>query len=147
MSESTYVDLWLVYSILTGRKVNLGFLIIQHMAKVIASSKSILPYGMLLTIIFEEFGIDLDSESDVRIPKTSNFIDNACLVRLGYQHDGRRWNERAHRAPAIVSLDSIDEGAKWTFIHLHPLLLHLLLDLVPILHPVHLIGTRVCLSA
>ena len=39
------------------------------MVKVLTSRKSILPYGMLLSSIFEKFDIDLDSESNVRIPK------------------------------------------------------------------------------
>ena len=36
-SEPSYIDLWLVDSILCGRKVNLGFLIVQHMANVLSS--------------------------------------------------------------------------------------------------------------
>ena len=60
LSEPTYVDLWLVYSILMGRKINLGFFIIQHMANVITSFRRILPYRMLLTTVFQFFGVDLD---------------------------------------------------------------------------------------
>ena len=67
LSEPTYVDLWLVYHILMGRKVNLAFLIVQHMSKVLTSSRSILPYRMLLTTIFQSFGVDLDSEVDIRM--------------------------------------------------------------------------------
>ena len=47
LSEPTYVDLQLVYFILMGCKVNLGFLIIQHMSKVLTSSKNILPCSSL----------------------------------------------------------------------------------------------------
>ena len=71
-----------------GRKVNLGFLIVQHMSKVLTSSKSILCYRMLLTIFFKSFGVDLDSEVDIRMSKPSDYIDNACITRLGYKFDG-----------------------------------------------------------
>ena len=51
-SEPSYIDLWLVDYIMCGRKVNLGYLIVQHIANVLTSAHSVLPYGMLLTIIF-----------------------------------------------------------------------------------------------
>ena len=54
-SEPSYMDLWLVDSILCGRKVNLGFLIVQHMANVLASAHSVLPYGMCSLLYFSIF--------------------------------------------------------------------------------------------
>ena len=74
------MDLWLVYSILLGRKVNLGFMIIKHMANVLTSSYSVVPYGMLLTTIFCHFGLNLDSETDIRMSKPSDAIDNSCIA-------------------------------------------------------------------
>ena len=88
-------------------KVNLGFLIIQHTAKVFTSSRSIFPYGLLLTTIFQHFEVDLDSESDVRMSKPSDYVDNACITRLGYEHNGCKWH-----APAAVHLESTDEEAE-----------------------------------
>ena len=73
------MDLWLVDSILCGRKVNLGFLIVQHMANVLASAHSVLPYGMLLDTIFQYFEIDLDGETDIRICKTFDVIDHGSI--------------------------------------------------------------------
>ena len=97
----TYVDLWLIYSILMGCKVNLGFLIIQHMSKVLTSSRSILPYGMLLTSVFQSFGVNLDSEVDLRMSKAFDYIDNACISRLGYKFDGGHWDEKGGRAAMV----------------------------------------------
>ena len=91
-----------------GHKVNLGFLIIQHMSKVLTSSRSILPYGMLLTTIFQSFGVDLDSDVDIRMSKSSDYIDNACIARLGYEFDGRHWVEKTC-APTVVKVDSNEE--------------------------------------
>ena len=109
MSEPTYVDLWLVYTILLGRKVNLGFMIIQHMTRVLTSSKSILPYGMLLTTIFRYFGIDLDIENDIRLSKPSDTIGNNYITRASYKYNGRQWIEKAC-APAIINMDTDEEA-------------------------------------
>ena len=94
-----------------GRKVNLGFLIIQHMAKVLTSSRSILPYGMLLTTIFQFFGIALDNESDIKMSKPSDNIDNVCITQLGYEYNGRRWVEKVACASLVVDVDT-DEAAE-----------------------------------
>ena len=52
-SESSYFDWWLVDSILCGRKVNLGYLILQHMANVLSSAHSILPITCFLLHCFD----------------------------------------------------------------------------------------------
>ena len=93
-----------------GRKVNLGFLIIQHITKVPTSSRSIFPYRMLLTTAFQFFGADLDSESDMRMSKPSENINNACITRLGYEYDGRHWAKKVARAPTIVDVETDEEA-------------------------------------
>ena len=92
-----------------GRKVNLDFLIIQHMSKAITSSRSILPYGMLLTTVFQSSGVDFNSEVDIRMSKPFEYIGNACITRLGYEFDGRGWVKKA-RAPAVVKVDTDKEA-------------------------------------
>ena len=79
------MDLWLVESILCGRKVNLGFLIIQHMANILTFAHSVLPYGMMFIVIFQHFRVDFDGEIDIRICKSSDAIDNGFISRLGYE--------------------------------------------------------------
>ena len=51
-SEPSYVDLWLIDCILCDRKVNLSYLIAHHIANVLTFAHSVLPYGMLLIILF-----------------------------------------------------------------------------------------------
>ena len=41
--------------------------------------------------------------------KPSDYIDNACISRLGYKFDGRHWVEKAGRVPAMVDIDSDEE--------------------------------------
>ena len=65
---------------------------------------------MLLTLVLQSFGVDLDSEVDIRMSKPSNYIDNACISRLGYKFDGRHWVEKAGCALAMVDIDSDEEA-------------------------------------
>ena len=88
MSEPLYIDLWLVDCMLYGRKVNLGYLIVQHMANVLTSAHIVLPYGMLLTTLFRAWDVNLDSETDIRVSKPSNTIDNNCFAQLSYEYNG-----------------------------------------------------------
>ena len=81
------------------------------MSKVLSSFRSILPYRMLLTSVFQSFSVDLDSEVDLRLSKPSDHIDHACISCSGYDFDGRHWVEKAGRAPAMVDLDFDDEAA------------------------------------
>ena len=66
---------------------------------------------MLLTAIFRYFGLDLDSESDIRMSNPSDAIYNDYITRLGYEHDGRHWIEKVARALAVVDVET-DKEAK-----------------------------------
>ena len=82
------MDLSLVDSILHGSKVNLGFLIVQHMANVLSFANNTLPYSTLLTTIFQHFDLDLNSESDIRVYKTFDAIDIAPFLILDMSSTG-----------------------------------------------------------
>ena len=104
------MDLWLVDSILYGRKVNLGFLIVQHMANVLASVHSVLQYGILLTTIFRHFEIDLDGETDICICKTFDAINHSSISHLGYELERNQWVLKTTRVPATI-MDKSDKKA------------------------------------
>ena len=127
------MDLWLVDSTLCVGKVNLGFLIVQHMTNVLASAHSVHPYDMLLTTIFQYIGIDLDGETDICICKPSYAIDNGFISRLGYELER---NQLVSNTSCVHDADKgeSDEKAAWIF-HLPPSLmfLHPLLALVLLL--------------
>ena len=106
-SEPSYFDLWLVDCILSGRKVNLGYLMIQQMSNLLSSKSGILPYGMVLTLLFRACTIDLSAETEVRMPKPSDAIDDASISRLGYELVNGAWREKGARVPD----DETDEEA------------------------------------
>ena len=103
------MDLCLVDCYLCGRKVKLGYLIVQHMANILSSTHSVLPYGMLLTTIFCHFGIDLNGGTDIRLRKPSDAIDNSCIARLGYEYHGNEWVEKTTSA-LVVEVDNDEEA-------------------------------------
>ena len=43
--------------------------------------------------------------------KPSSVIDHNCIARLGYEHHGNEWVEKATRAP-VIELDSDEEAEK-----------------------------------
>ena len=117
------MDLWLVDFILCGRKVNLGFLIVQHIANVLVSAHNVLPYGMLLTTIFQHFEIDLDGETNIHICKPSDAIDQSSISRLGYELERNQWVLKTSRIPIATEDESNEEATmdipppSYSFIH------------------------------
>ena len=105
------MDLWLVDSILCGRKVNLGFLIVQQIANILAFAYSIILYGILLTTIFQYFEIDLDGEIDISVYKSSNAIDNISISRLSYELLRNQWLLKTTRVPTAIEDESDVEVA------------------------------------
>ena len=110
-SEPFYFDLWLVDCILCGRKVNLGYLMVQQMSNLLTSAHGILPYGMILTTLFRACHIDLSTKTDVRMPKPSDAINNACTTRLGYEYIEGKQLEKGSHVPAALDYE-IDEDAE-----------------------------------
>ena len=105
------MDFWLVDYILCGRKVNLGFLIVQHMANVLAFAYSVLPYDMLLATIFQHFEIGLDDKTDMCICKSSDAIDHNSVSLLGYELERNQWVLKTTHVPAATEDESDEEAS------------------------------------
>ncbi|CAL1403601.1 unnamed protein product [Linum trigynum] len=70
----TYFDMELLTNLLLDEKVNLPYLIFNHMLTVAESSNRNLPYGMILTFLFEHFHVDLSGEVGLRISRQEFYI-------------------------------------------------------------------------
>ena len=81
------------------------------MANVLSSIDSVLPYGMLLTTILWHFEINLDGETDIRICKPSDAIDNGLISWLGYELHGNEWVLKTTFILAAAEEASDEEGA------------------------------------
>ena len=61
--ELSYLEAFLVDSLLMGRRVNLGYIMLNHMISYCKSTTWVFPYGRFLMKVFREFGLDLSTES------------------------------------------------------------------------------------
>jgi len=78
-------DLMIIYHLVQGKRVNLPYIIIQHMKNVIQDTKGNggLPYSMPLTKIFKEFQLSFIGEEAKRIWKPFN-SKNVSHIKLNY---------------------------------------------------------------
>ena len=60
----SYLEAFLVDSLLMGRRVNLGYIMINHMIVCCKSTTQVLPYGRFLMKVFREFGLDLSTKTE-----------------------------------------------------------------------------------
>ena len=56
-----------------GHRVNLGYIILNHMIACCESKTQVLPYGWFLTKVSKEFGFYLSSETN---------IENVCMYDM-----------------------------------------------------------------
>ena len=62
-------------SILTGRRIYVGFLMMMHMTSCYESTTQVLPYDRFLTQVFKDAGVDLSRETDFEAPTSYDTYD------------------------------------------------------------------------
>ena len=87
-------------SILTGRQIHVGHLMMMHMISCCESTTRVLPYGRFLTRVFKDVGVDLSRETDFEAPTTYDTYDEQSLGRMKFEKapDGS-WIMRAEQPP------------------------------------------------
>ncbi|CAL1402131.1 unnamed protein product [Linum trigynum] len=106
----TYFDLDILTNLLLEEKVNLSYLIFNHMLTAAESSNKNLPYGMILTFLFKHFHVDLSGEVGLRISRQEFYIVS-YLKKMRFElRNGEyvRIND-AHGAHGGVDDDDDDE--------------------------------------
>ena len=63
-----YLEAFLVYSIIVGRRLNIGYIIMNHMTVCCERKTCILPYGCIMTKVFEAFDIEFTLDDEVDEP-------------------------------------------------------------------------------
>ena len=66
-------------SILTSRRIHVGYLMMMHMISCCWSTTQVLPYGRFLTRVFKDFGVDLSIETDFEAPTIYDTYDEQSL--------------------------------------------------------------------
>ena len=73
--EVSYIEAFLVDSILTGRWIHMGYLMMMHMISCCESTTRVLPYERFLTRVFKDAGVDLSKETNFKAPSIYDTYD------------------------------------------------------------------------
>ena len=87
-------------SILTERRIHLGYLMMMHMISCCKSTTRVLPYDRFLTRVFKNVGIDLSRETDFEASSSYDTYDDLSMGRVKFEKalDGS-WVRRVERPP------------------------------------------------
>ncbi|KAL2542332.1 Uncharacterized protein Adt_03310 [Abeliophyllum distichum] len=89
--EVNHYDVFLLNSILFGRKLNFPYIMIQHMNSILSGTRpKALPYGMILTKVFEHFCVSIH-ESITILPKATDTINISTLKRMKIFKEDGQW--------------------------------------------------------
>ena len=66
--EVSYLEAFIVDSILTEKRIHMGYLMMMHMISCVESTTQVLPYGRFLTRVFKDARVDLSRETDFEAP-------------------------------------------------------------------------------
>ena len=75
----SYLEAFIVDSILTGRQIHMGYLMMMHMISCYESTTQVLPYDRFLTRVFKDAGVDLSKETDFEAPTSYDTYDEQSL--------------------------------------------------------------------
>ncbi|KAL2511333.1 Uncharacterized protein Adt_16933 [Abeliophyllum distichum] len=95
--EVNHYDVFLLDSILLGRKLNFPYIMIQHMNSVLSGTRpKALPYGMILTKVFEHFGVSV-LNTIALVPKATDTINTLTLKRMKIFKENGQWGGKVQR--------------------------------------------------
>ena len=80
----SHMDIYLLTKILSGDRVNLPYVMINYMIECLEKFQTYLPYGAVLTVIFEAFDVRITNDDEVVEVRPTNTYDKSSLRRTGY---------------------------------------------------------------
>ncbi|WJZ97595.1 hypothetical protein VitviT2T_016186 [Vitis vinifera] len=91
-----YLKAFLINSILIGKRIHVGYLMMMHMISCCESTTQVLPYDRFLTRVFKDVGVDLSREIDFEAPSIYDTYDEQSLGWMKFEKtlDGS-WIRRA----------------------------------------------------
>ena len=72
-------------SILIGRRIHVGYLMIMHMISCVESTTRVLPYDRFLTRVFKDVGVDLSREAEFEAPTSYDTYNEQSLGRMKFE--------------------------------------------------------------
>ena len=83
--EVSYLEAFIIDSIMRGRRIDVGYVMMMHMLACCESSTRVLPYGRFLTRVFKDAGVDLSKEQDFEAPSSYDTYDEQSLARMKFE--------------------------------------------------------------
>ena len=101
--EVSYYEAFLMDSIMTGKRIHLGYLMLMHMISCCESTTYVLPYGHFFTRVFKDVGVDLSKEIDFEAPSSYDTYDDLSMRRMKFEKapDGS-WVRQVKRPPVLA---------------------------------------------
>ncbi|KAL6327906.1 hypothetical protein AAG906_027314 [Vitis piasezkii] len=123
--EVSYYEAFLVDSILTGRRIHLGYFMMMHMISCCESTTRVLPYGRFLTRVFKDADIDLSRETNFEAPSAYDTYDDQSMGQMKFEKatDGSWGQGQVH--PRVDEEAEMEGGPHHTEIPPHQALLAL----------------------
>ncbi|KAL2486692.1 Uncharacterized protein Adt_31448 [Abeliophyllum distichum] len=91
LDEVNHYDVFLLDSILRGRKLDFSYIMIQHMSCVLSGTRAkALPYDMILTKIFQHFEVSI-RDSVALLPKATDTINTLTLKQIKIFKEDGQW--------------------------------------------------------
>ena len=72
-------------SILTGRRIHVGYLMMMHMLSCCESTIRVLPYDRFLTRVFKDSRVDLSRETNFEAPTVYDTYDEQSLGCMKFE--------------------------------------------------------------
>ena len=87
----TMFSLFLMWSALNGRKVNLGYIIFQVMASILKRGTCHLPYGMVITKILKASGVQIPLNEQTMTTTKKSAYDEPWMKHMHFTKVKGRW--------------------------------------------------------
>ena len=83
--EVSYYEAFLIDSILTGRWIHLGYLMMMHLISCCESTTCVLPYGRFLTRVCKDVSVDLSRETNFEATNTYDMYDDQSMGKMKFE--------------------------------------------------------------
>ena len=83
--EVSYLEAFIVDSIMTGGWIHMGYMMTMHMISCVESTTRVLPYGRFFTRVFKDVGVNLSRETDFEAPTSYDTYDEQSLGRMKFK--------------------------------------------------------------
>ncbi|KAL6318608.1 hypothetical protein AAG906_000686 [Vitis piasezkii] len=83
--EVSYYKAFLIDSILTGKQIHLGYLMMMYMITCCESTTRVLFHGCFISWVFKDASIDLSKETNFEAPNTYYTYDDQSIGRMKFE--------------------------------------------------------------